>query len=83
LSLNNRKNSGSSIKSYISESSNSRSKEKNILNSVKSQVSESGKLKANKKIYKLFVPYIKRTSVNIIDRINYEKISYVNKRKKY
>ena len=78
--------SGSSIKSfksYISESSNSRSKEKNILNSVKSQVSESGKLKANKKIYKLFVPYIKRTSVNIIDRINYKKISYVNKRKKY
>ena len=68
--------SGSSIKSfksYISESSNSRSKEKNIFNSVKSQLSESGKLKANKKIYKLFVPYIKRTSVNIIDRINYEK----------
>ena len=29
------------------------------------------KIKAYKKIYKLFIPYIKRTSINIIDRINY------------
>ena len=43
-----------SAKSYISESSNSRSKEKNILNSVKSQLSESGKLKAKKK----FINYL-------------------------
>ena len=58
-------------KSYISESSNSRSKEKNILNSIKSQLSEAAKLNAKKKIYKLFVPYIKRAFVNIIDRVNY------------
>ena len=29
------------------------------------------KLNASKKIYKFFIPYIKRSTVNIIDRINY------------
>jgi hypothetical protein len=33
--------------------------------------SNSKKIKAYKKIYKLFTPYIKRISANIIDRINY------------
>jgi hypothetical protein len=33
--------------------------------------SEIRKIKAAKKIHKLFVPYIKRTSINLIDRINY------------
>ena len=33
--------------------------------------SETKKINAIKKIHKLFIPYIKRTSVNIIDRINY------------
>jgi hypothetical protein len=33
--------------------------------------SENKKINAYKKIRKLFIPYIKRTSVNIIDRVNY------------
>ena len=33
--------------------------------------SNSGKIKAYKKIYKLFTPYIKRITADIIDRINY------------
>ena len=33
--------------------------------------SETKKINALKKIHKLFIPYVKRTSVNIIDRINY------------
>jgi hypothetical protein len=33
--------------------------------------SETKKINAAKKIHKLFLPYVKRTSVNIIDRINY------------
>jgi hypothetical protein len=33
--------------------------------------SEERKIAAIKKIHKLFIPYVKRTSVNIIDRINY------------
>ena len=33
--------------------------------------SNTKKIKAYKKIYKLFMPYIKRTTANIIDRINY------------
>jgi hypothetical protein len=33
--------------------------------------SETKKINAVKKIHKLFKPYVKRTSVNIIDRINY------------
>ena len=33
--------------------------------------SEQRKIEAIKKIHKLFIPYVKRTSVNIIDRINY------------
>jgi hypothetical protein len=33
--------------------------------------SEMRKIKAAKKIHKLFIPYIKRTSINLIDRINY------------
>jgi hypothetical protein len=44
-------------------------------NSFKSAMSslnsENKKTKAYKKIYKLFIPYIKRTSANIIDRVNY------------
>jgi hypothetical protein len=39
-----------------------------------SELSEEKKLKAFKKIHKLFMPYIKRISANIIDRINYFKI---------
>ena len=38
---------------------------------VKSSASLSTKINAIKKIHKLFIPYIKRTSVNIIDRVNY------------
>jgi hypothetical protein len=39
---------------------------------IKSEIkSETKKINAFKKIHKLFIPYIKRTSVNIIDRINY------------
>ena len=39
---------------------------------IKSEInSETKKINAFKKIHKLFKPYIKRTSVNIIDRINY------------
>lgn len=33
--------------------------------------SNSKKIKAYKKIHKLFIPYINRTTANIIDRINY------------
>ena len=57
-----------SAKSYLSESNKST---QNIFHSIKSQLSESGKLNAKKKIYKLFVPYIKRAFGNIIDRVNY------------
>jgi hypothetical protein len=39
-----------------------------------SELSEEKKLLAFKKIHKLFMPYIKRISANIIDRINYFKI---------
>ena len=38
---------------------------------VKSSASLATKINAIKKIHKLFIPYIKRTSVNIIDRVNY------------
>jgi hypothetical protein len=42
------------------------------LNPIKSEnKSENKKINAYKKIHKLFTPYIKRVSVNIIDRINY------------
>ena len=48
----------------------------NPLNPIKSESkseskSENKKINASKKIYKLFTPYIKRVSINIIDRINY------------
>ncbi len=35
------------------------------------EISNTKKISAIKKIHKLFIPYIKRTSVNIIDRVNY------------
>ena len=42
------------------------------LNPIKSEIkSEIKKINAYKKIHKLFTPYIKRVSINIIDRINY------------
>jgi hypothetical protein len=40
----------------------------------KSENSEIKKKEAVKKIHKLFLPYVKRTTVNIIDRINYYTI---------
>ena len=44
----------------------------NPLNPIKSEIkSEIKKINALKKIHKLFTPYIKRVSINIIDRINY------------
>ena len=39
-----------------------------------SEFSDEKKIKAFKKIHKLFIPYIKRISANIIDRINYYNI---------
>ena len=39
-----------------------------------SEFSDEKKIKAFKKIHKLFIPYIKRISANIIDRINYFNI---------
>jgi hypothetical protein len=45
---------------------------KSSLSIKKSDInSETKKIDAIKKIHKLFIPYVKRTSVNIIDRINY------------
>ena len=34
-------------------------------------ISEEKKIEAIKKIHKLFIPYVKRISINIIDRVNY------------
>jgi hypothetical protein len=39
-----------------------------------SEFSDEKKIRAYKKIHKLFIPYIKRISANIIDRVNYFKI---------
>ena len=55
-----------SIKSPIESSNNSFKTAKSSFN-----ISNNTKINAYKKIYKLFVPYIKRTSFNISDRINY------------
>jgi hypothetical protein len=41
---------------------------------VVSEKSDNRKIKAFKKIHNLFIPYIKRISENIIDRINYFNI---------
>ena len=46
----------------------------NSFKTAVSEFSDEKKIRAYKKIHKLFLPYIKRISANIIDRINYFKI---------
>ena len=46
-------------------------KNKSILSSKSLEKSETKKKNAIKKIHKLFMPYIKRITANIIDRVNY------------
>ena len=41
---------------------------------AQSEFSDEKKIRAYNKIHKLFIPYIKRISANIIDRVNYFKI---------
>ena len=55
----------------LTSSSNSFKTAKSYINSNSNSNSNSKKIKAYKKIYKLFTPYIKRITANIIDRINY------------
>ena len=62
------KNTGAIYKKLEKEClSNSEVKSK----SEPKSISEGRKKEAINKIHKLFVPYIKRTSINVIDRINY------------
>jgi len=64
--------SSKSSKSYRTAYLSLNSSSKESLKTANSSInSEKNKIKAYKKIYKLFAPYIKRITPNIIDRINY------------
>jgi hypothetical protein len=63
----------SSDKSFKSFKSEPKSSDKSFKSFKSEEIisSNTKKIAAVKKIHKLFIPYIKRTSINIIDRINY------------